>query len=313
MGIVVTHDMFVATVFELVGNEYEVLGTYEKAKIKIKIKHNKCGHEYSVTPDNFKRGQRCPNCVDRRKQAFDIDIFKKSVYELTKDEYTVLGEEYVNARTPIKMKHNTCGYEWDVLPYHFKGSGTRCPKCADKRIGMAKRKNQEDFNKEVAEITDNEYEVVGEYINAITKIDILHKSCNKLYNVEPNAFLNGNRCAHCKPSISKGEKAISDFLESKNIKYLSQYSFDDCRNKNPLPFDFVLISNDEIKTIIEFDGRHHYEPIDLWGGEEEFKRTVLCDNIKNEYCKNKGIKLVRIPYWDFDKINEILNDLDDLY
>lgn len=56
---------------------------------------------------------------------------------------------------------------------------------------------------------------------------------------------------------------------------------------------------------IEFDGQQHYEPK---FGEESFKRTQSHDIIKNEYCKSKGISLIRIPYWDGSSISEILSN-----
>lgn len=135
--------MFVAEVYNLVGSEYTVLGKYTKMKENIKMRHNICGHEYEVTPDNFKRGRRCPKCainIAKKKKSFNIDIFKNKVFKLVKDEYTVLGNEYVNARTPIRIKHNKCGYEWDVAPYHFLNNGTRCPKCVKKKIRNAEKK-----------------------------------------------------------------------------------------------------------------------------------------------------------------------------
>lgn len=55
-------DLFKEDVNNLVGNEYSVIGSYKNASTKIKMKHNKCGTIYEVTPHNFKRGRRCPKC-----------------------------------------------------------------------------------------------------------------------------------------------------------------------------------------------------------------------------------------------------------
>ena len=33
------------------------------------------------------------------------------------------------------------------------------------------------------------------------------------------------------------------------------------------------------------------------------------DNIKTQYCQNNNIKLIRIPYWELNNIETILNDL----
>ena len=32
------------------------------------------------------------------------------------------------------------------------------------------------------------------------------------------------------------------------------------------------------------------------------------DTIKEEYCSKKGIKLLRIPYWEIDNIPEIIKN-----
>ena len=42
------------------------------------------------------------------------------------------------------------------------------------------------------------------------------------------------------------------------------------------------------------------------GGEEGFKRRIENDEIKNKYCKDNGIELLRIPYWKRDEIENIL-------
>lgn len=71
-----------------------------------------------------------------------------------------------------------------------------------------------------------------------------------------------------------------------------------------LPFDFYI---PEQNILIEYDGQHHFEPIKGWGGEEKFKLTQENDQIKNKYCEEKNIKLLRIPYTDSkeDIINKI--------
>ena len=104
--------------------------------------------------------------------------------------------------------------------------------------------------------------------------------------------------------ISYGEKKIIDYFSNKNIKYIHQHKFDDCKNINNLIFDFFI----EDKNIcIEFDGRQHYEPISFFGGEDGYNKRIENDSIKNEYCLYKKIKLVRISYEDINIINMILD------
>jgi hypothetical protein len=58
--------------------------------------------------------------------------------------------------------------------------------------------------------------------------------------------------------------------------------------------------------MIEFDGKQHFKPIKFFGGEKAFEETQERDQRKNRYCRDHNIELVRIPYYDFDNIEAIL-------
>ena len=75
-----------------------------------------------------------------------------------------------------------------------------------------------------------------------------------------------------------------------------------------LRFDFYL---NKYNTLIEFDGQQHFRPVDFFNGEEGFRLTQLRDNIKNEYCKNNNIPLLRISYKEINNIENILNNFID--
>lgn len=104
----------------------------------------------------------------------------------------------------------------------------------------------------------------------------------------PHSHLQGQDCPVCKESY--GEKEIRHFLDDNKIPYVNEKRFDDCKNKKRLPFDFYL---PEHNICIEYDGKHHYEPI---FGEEQLKDTQRNDKIKNDYCVNNNIEMVRIKY-----------------
>ena len=74
-----------------------------------------------------------------------------------------------------------------------------------------------------------------------------------------------------------------------------------------LPFDFYI---EKLNIIIEYDGEHHFHPIDYWGGEEKYKITQENDEIKNTYCKTNGIELIRIPYtYTKEEIIQSINNI----
>lgn len=112
-------------------------------------------------------------------------------------------------------------------------------------------------------------------------------------------------CGYCSLH-SKGEYAIYQVLEKLGLFFLTQYSFEDCVNDKTqakLKFDFYL---PDYNCCIEYDGTSHYTPnkYGSWNTEESVKNTRYRDSIKNTYCKKRGISLIRIPYWDYDKIDK---------
>ena len=104
---------------------------------------------------------------------------------------------------------------------------------------------------------------------------------------------------------SMNVRIISDFLDMRNIKYIKEKRFNDCRNILPLPFDFYL-PNENI--CIEYDGEQHFNEVKIFGGKKSFEKIKINDKIKNKYCIDKNINLIGIPYWETD-VNQTLNKL----
>ena len=103
--------------------------------------------------------------------------------------------------------------------------------------------------------------------------------------------MEGHGCPVCNDSI--GEKEITQYLLSNNIEFIPQYTFDGCKNKKKLPFDFYLPA---YNICIEYDGLQHFKPVDHFGGEEGFKQRQYNDSIKNQFCRLNDIQLIRIKY-----------------
>lgn len=119
----------------------------------------------------------------------------------------------------------------------------------------------------------------------------------------PNHHLNGHGCKICK--ISKGERDIIQILKKYNINFKHEHKFENCKSlKNyPLRFDFYL---PDYNMCIEFDGRQHFEESNHFGNES-FLNTQQNDLIKNEYCKNNFVYLLRIKYDCKNIESEIIN------
>jgi hypothetical protein len=284
-----TTESFKQEVFEQVGNEYTVMEEYQNNYTNIRIKHETCGHIWSIKPYNFLRGRRCSKCAGKMKK--NTKQFKTEVFEQVGNEYRVLGE-YQNNHAKIQMKHETCGHIWEITPAHFLNNSNRCPKCA----GVMK-KNTEQFKAEVFQQVGDEYTVMGEYQNSYTKIRIKHNDCGHVWSVAPYSFLsNGVRCPKCKSS--KMEKYVNEWLTKQGCVFMPQWKMPGSQ----LSFDFaVLDSQGSVQWLIECQGQHHYEPVRFGGrsqaeAEKAFEIQKEHDFQKREYCYKNGISLTEIPY-----------------
>jgi hypothetical protein len=101
------------------------------------------------------------------------------------------------------------------------------------------------------------------------------------------------------------ENEISIILDKLKIAYKREYrSFNCIRIKKSLPFDYYL---PEFNLCIEFDGEQHFKMrTHGWFNPSKFKNIQKNDQFKNLFCKERGIKLIRIPYLLSDKIEEII-------
>ena len=123
-----------------------------------------------------------------------------------------------------------------------------------------------------------------------------------------NLISGNSRGCGCRRA-SHGEEKIVQLLQENNIFFEREKTFKDCINPltgKQLKFDFY-INND---FLLEFDGPQHDKPTGYIFDEEAFKKIKYRDNIKNQYCKEKGITLKRIPYKDLKNftIQDILNN-----
>lgn len=128
--------------------------------------------------------------------------------------------------------------------------------------------------------------------------------------------LTSHNTQSCGCITSVGENYISTYLKDKHIFFTNQYSDIHCKNKKCLRFDFAIfedIKKTKLKYLIEYDGEQHFYPVRFNGMTEEqsinsFKDSKLRDKIKNKYCKDNNVTLIRIPYWDINNIENILDD-----
>ena len=233
------------------------------------------------------RKQGCPECNGgvsyTKKQFLDICKIKHDNFY----DYSLV--KYINSNTKIKIICPIHDEFKQIARNHSSGSG--CKKCNNEKL----KYNQLDTNQFIINSKNihgdfYDYSNVN-YINGHTKVEIICPKHDRFFQKPSNHVNMGQGCPICQES--KGERKILHILKDNNINYIKQKIFKSCKHKKHLPFDFYL---PDYNLCIEYDGKQHYESVEYWGGEKEFKNIQIRDKIKNKYCKDNNIKLVRIKY-----------------
>lgn len=100
---------------------------------------------------------------------------------------------------------------------------------------------------------------------------------------------------------SKGEAAIAEWLNAKNIKFLSNTMI--ISEGKVLYPDFILT---DLNVIIEYDGKQHFESVEYWGGRDGLDSRILNDATKDQWALSSGYTLFRISFNDIWYMNEYL-------
>lgn len=208
-------------------------------------------------------------------------------------------EDYINSSTNnLIIRCGSCGNVFTTSLSSIRSGSGRCHACKLKEIGEKNKLTYDELKKRFPTLINPEdYVDVMELNMKFPCVD-----CGEIFitGLKYYQYDNKIRCSKCSNFQSNGERKIENILKKYNITFIPEKRFPDCRDKKTLPFDFYL---PDFSYIIEFDGQHHYQPI---YGQERFEKTQIHDQIKNKYCDDNNIKLIRIPYWDGNNMEEII-------
>lgn len=256
-------------------------------------KHGK----FYFTPDRYKnQGSSCPSCGYERGVSKQRFAYSYVLSMFDKRGYTLLDKKYI--RSTDKLRY-ICpnGHNGKMSFAHFK-NGHGCKECANESLS---ENRMTPFLKIKEYISDTGNTLVSK--DRKKKSEKLKIRCPEghTFFILWNSFQQGKRCPKC--NSSNGECSIREKLTNLKVGFIEQKRFNGCRDILSLPFDFYLPKKN---VCIEYQGRQHYEPVEYFGGKKTFESRKRRDKIKRDFCKKEGIKLIEIPYWEFDNIEKIL-------
>lgn len=264
---------------------------YINSKTHLDCKCRTCGYEWKAIWNSLSKGIGCPKCSGKARPT--IEEVKNNVKEIHPN-IEILDNVYKNNRTSLKCHCLICGHVWKACYDNLINGKTDCPKCA-KRL----KPSIEEARKNILKVNPKIKILSDVYKNNASPLLCKCLICGHEWHSRYHDLMVNKSCPLC--NASKGEKIIYQWLRDHNFNFRFQYKFKNCKHKLPLPFDFYLVN---LNICIEFDGELHYKQIN-W---ERFNLNVQKerDKIKDEFCKENNIKLIRISYWEINNINTIL-------
>lgn len=196
---------------QLAGNsEYELASQFESMNKVVSIEHI-CGRTSKIKPREFLyEGKRCPceNIIFEDEAARRIESL--GPYKLI---------EFTKAEMPVKIQSLVCGHTFTTRYRKF----IKSPNCRVCYAGPPVV-TTEDARERINKVSNGEYELVGEYTNSRTEVEILHKRCGKVFKCRLNKFVDKKkRCPYC----DKGNETLWDRGYEKLVEYKNNFGIVD--------------------------------------------------------------------------------------
>lgn len=293
-----TNEEFIKRAHETHGDKYGYsLVEYVDTNTKVKIICPEHG-VFEQTPKSHLKGHGCAGCAGCKKMTNEEFKTKAIAVHGNKYDYSLI--DYVNNHQKVKIVCNAHGAFYQDPSVHLAGFG--CPRCSN----TAQHTN-ESFIKKAKEIHGDKYDYsLIDYKNAYTKIHVKCNTCGNVFDIRPYSHLSGRGCSIC--TISRGEERIKTILTINNIVFEQQRKI---KNSNLFCTNIFLIVDfylPQQNAIIEFNGEQHYKAVKHFGGNAQFEKQQERDMALRQYCKEHGIKLIEIPYTEYDNIETILKN-----
>ena len=230
--------------------------------------------EFWQIPSTHVQGAGCHKCSGCYVPTTEEWI--TSAREVHGGKYDYSKVVYVGSKVKVYIICPEHG-EFEQRPNdHLNGSA--CPKCSkciptkEEWIAAARKKhgNKYDYSK-------------VKYVNNSTKLCIICPEHGE-FEQTPYAHLSGQGCPKC--NLSHLERSVMNYLDGHGITYDYQKRFKWLGRQS---LDFYL---PDYNVGIECQGGQHFFPVEHFGGDKGFKKTLERDKRKKSLCEEHGVNLL---------------------
>ena len=274
---------------------YKIITEGSRKRILVHFKCE-CGNEFDKTiEDSVYKSYICCNECAKQKRGITRRNAEEVINFIENKGYIVLDKTKIYRKTDYIEVEDGEGFKGYINYVHAKRG------CEMSRFDVRVNKNHyiDNVNK-WAELQKIDCKCIDFAEQKHTRQSLLFRcSCGNEFVTSIASFQSGKiKCDNCAKSISRYEFIFKSYLEELNINYIYQYSLNQCRDILPLPFDFFI---KDYNCLIEIDGEGHDKPcnfnqISNKKAQETFLITREHDLIKNNFCKENNIPLLRIHH-----------------
>lgn len=282
---------------EIHKNKYKYnFDTFKNVNSKIEIVCPYHGSFYQRVEKHL-RECGCPKCNGGIK--YSLNEFIEKANKIHNYFYSYSKVEYINSDTEIIITCPVHGDFYQKPSTHLKGSG--CQKCAIEKSKLKNSLNNHEFIEKSKSVHGDKYDyskVV--YINTDTIVDIICPD-HGVFSQKPRVHIAGFGCPKC---LLKSQTRVFNIFVNEFKDLVFEYSTEWIK---PQRFDMYL---KEYNIAIEYNGKQHYHPVDIFGGEEGFKICQERDKRKMEKCLQNNCKLFIVRYdHEEEDIKYIINEI----
>lgn len=276
-----------------------------------------CGAEYKTSWRNFVRVENkiCPKCFREQKLTAEyVEQRRNSIYiyknKAAEKNITLLSENIRSCKDKVDVQ-DIDGYRGRMTASRLLSSSSferfsvRNPYTLYNIRLFLSKNGSECF------VYDQQFKGTSYQLK-------LRCSCGNDFSTTLDHLVAGkDKCNECRVKQSCIAQLVEEWLKINNLCYIKEKTFAGCYGvkRKLLQFDFYL---PDYQCCIEVDGLQHYKPI-LWHGitkeeaENNFNTIKQNDNIKNDFCVNNNIVLIRLPFWKIEKSTEYKSVLEQFF
>ena len=270
---------------------------YQSTHKKVIIQCNVAGHGpfQQTANSHLIKLEGCPECKGNTTRSF----IKKS-QEKFGDRFGYSEVIYKGSKVDVTIMCPVHGNVSVTPTDHLRGGCTEgCPKCRkDKRL------TTESFIERAIKEHGDRYDYRKVDCQGSDTIVTIICPSHGEFTQRARNHLTGSGCRTCNESL--GERKVDAALKKLGVKFTREETFEGCKHKNLLPFDFKVVVGSTL-GLIEYHGAQHYKSVahfEASDGRGSLEERKFLDKIKEDYCTKNDIPLLVISHESLKEVAE---------